>query len=107
MHAFAAMAIVATIGSVVGLLRMEQQRRHDCWCGRGRGEIAAYGAAKAPRLLASLVRSGAHRVGVRRRRQFVFVYVLGPIAGALAAALAYDAAILHGGPSVRPVDRLS
>ncbi|HWC25082.1 MAG TPA: aquaporin [Solirubrobacteraceae bacterium] len=37
---------------------------------------------------------------------FVFVYVAGPIAGALAAAFAYQAAILGDRPSARPVDKL-
>jgi len=37
---------------------------------------------------------------------FVFVYVAGPIVGALAAAFAYQAAILGDEPSMRPVDKL-
>lgn len=37
---------------------------------------------------------------------FVFVYVLGPIAGALAAGFAYQAVILQGRASLRPVDKL-
>lgn len=37
---------------------------------------------------------------------FLLAYVLGPLAGALAAAFAYDAAILRDRPSQRPVDKL-
>jgi glycerol uptake facilitator protein len=37
---------------------------------------------------------------------FLVAYVLGPIAGALAAALAYGAIVLQGRPSLRPVDKL-
>jgi MIP family channel proteins len=35
---------------------------------------------------------------------FVLAFVLGPIAGALAAAFAYQAVILHDRPSERPID---
>lgn len=38
--------------------------------------------------------------------RFVLAYVLGPIAGALAAAFAYQAAILRDRPSERPIDKL-
>jgi glycerol uptake facilitator-like aquaporin len=37
---------------------------------------------------------------------FLLAYVLGPVAGALAAAFAYGAIVLRGGPSLRPVDKL-
>jgi MIP family channel proteins len=37
---------------------------------------------------------------------FLLVYVVGPIAGALAAALAYQGAILGDRPSERPIDKL-
>jgi MIP family channel proteins len=37
---------------------------------------------------------------------FLLVYVVGPIAGALAAAFAYQAAILGDRPSERPIDKL-
>lgn len=37
---------------------------------------------------------------------FLLAYVVGPIAGAVAAALAYDAILLRDRPSVRPVDKL-
>ncbi|MGH2900583.1 MAG: aquaporin, partial [Solirubrobacteraceae bacterium] len=37
---------------------------------------------------------------------FVLAYVVGPLAGALAAAFAYRATILHDRPSERPIDKL-
>jgi glycerol uptake facilitator-like aquaporin len=37
---------------------------------------------------------------------FLVAYVAGPIAGALAAAFAYQAAILQDRPSERPIDKL-
>ena len=37
---------------------------------------------------------------------FVLVYVVGPVLGALAAALAYQGAILRDRPSERPIDKL-
>ena len=37
---------------------------------------------------------------------FLVVYVLGSVAGALAAAFAYGAIVLQGRPSLRPVDKL-
>ena len=37
---------------------------------------------------------------------FLLAYVLGPVAGALAAAFAYGAIVLRGGPSLRPVHKL-
>jgi MIP family channel proteins len=38
---------------------------------------------------------------------FLLAYVLGPVAGALAAAAAYSAIVLRGRPALRPVDKLS
>lgn len=37
---------------------------------------------------------------------FLLVYVVGPITGAVAAALAYDAIVLRGRQSERPIDKL-
>lgn len=37
---------------------------------------------------------------------FLLVYVVGPISGAVAAALAYDAMLLRDRPSQRPIDKL-
>ena len=36
---------------------------------------------------------------------FLLAYVAGPVAGALAAAFAYGAIVLRGGPSLPPVDK--